>query len=160
MADGEEVQRRVEVPFPESEIGGGDRRREAVVEGFGQAEPFVDAVPAELDRELVDAQLAGVEEAEDLDPLEVALTESAELLRPVLVQMPGVVGLLGSGGRQRQQVRGRDVGGPPGASMDLKCSRIAPASCTCSIVCRKTTASQGSAKLSTRSRSKRRLGRV
>src|SRR4249919_3205552 len=82
--DGDEVQCRVQVPFPQSEVGGGDRRREAVVEGLGQAEPFVDAVPAELDRQLVDAQLAGVEEAVELDPREVVLAEAAELLGAVL----------------------------------------------------------------------------
>src|SRR5215208_2309528 len=73
VADGEEVQRRVEVPFPESEVGGGDRRREAVVEGLGQPQPFVNAVPAELDRQLVGPQLAGVEEPEQLNPREVPL---------------------------------------------------------------------------------------
>src|ERR1044071_8732995 len=104
MAAGDEVQRRVEVPFPESEVGGRDRRREAVVEGFSKAEPLVHPVPAELDRQLVGAQLAGVEEAEQLDPGKVVLAEAAELLRPVLVQVPGVVGLLRSGGRKRQQV--------------------------------------------------------
>src|ERR1044071_10186316 len=76
-ANGDEVQRRVEVPFLESEVGGGDRRGEAVVEGLGQAGAFVHRVPAELDRQLVGAQLAGVEEAEQLDLREVALAELA-----------------------------------------------------------------------------------
>src|SRR5689334_6400966 len=105
-ADGEEVQRRVEVPFLQSEVGGRDRRREAVVEGFGQAEPFVHAVPAELDRQLVDAQLAGVEETEQLDLVEVVRAEGPELLGPVLVHVPGVARLLRPGRGQRQQVRG------------------------------------------------------
>src|SRR5215218_7892273 len=109
-ANGYEIQRRVEVPFPESEVGGGDRRREAVVEPLGQAEALVDAVPAELDRELVDSQLAGVVEAVELDAGEVVLAEAAELGGAVLVDVPGVVGLLGAGRRQRQQVRGRDEG--------------------------------------------------
>src|ERR1700679_3846747 len=108
MTDGEEVQRRVEVPFPESEVGGGDRRREAVIEGLGQAEPLVDAVPAELEGELVGTQLAGVEEAVELDRGEVVRAEPAELLGPVLVQVPGVVGLLRPRRRQGQQVGGRD----------------------------------------------------
>src|SRR3954452_18840164 len=88
--DGDEIQCRVQVPFPQSEVGGGDRRREAVVEGLGQAEPFVDAVPTELDRQLVGPQLAGVEEAVELDAGEVALAELAELRCPVLVDVPGV----------------------------------------------------------------------
>src|SRR4051794_6018418 len=104
--DGYEVQCRVEVPFPESEVGGRDRRGEAVVEGLGQAQPFVHAVPAEHDRQLVDAQLAGVEKAIELDAGEMSLAESAELVGTVLVDVPGIVGLLRPGGRQRQQVGG------------------------------------------------------
>src|SRR5215207_6084515 len=107
---GEEVQRRVEVPFLELEVGGRDRRREAVVEGLGQAEALVHAVPTELDRQLVRAQLAGVEEAEQLDPGEMPRAERPELLGPVLVHVPGVVRLLRPGRGQGQQVRGRDVG--------------------------------------------------
>src|ERR1700761_8113480 len=95
-ADGKEVERAVEVLGREAEVGGGDRRREAVVEGFGQPEALVDAVPAELQRPAVHPQLAGVEEAEDLDPAEVRLAERPELLRPVLLDVPGVVGLLGA----------------------------------------------------------------
>src|SRR5215218_5196830 len=76
--DGEEVQCRVEVPFLEPEVRGGDCRREAVIERLGQAQTLVHAVPAELDRQLVRTQLAGVEEAEQLDRGEVGLTERAE----------------------------------------------------------------------------------
>src|SRR4051794_9563127 len=100
--DSDEVQCRVQVPFPESEVGGGDRRREAVVERLGQAEALVDRVPAEPDRELVQAQLAGVVEAVELDPGEVVLAETAELGGAVLVHVPGVVGLLRPRGRQGQ----------------------------------------------------------
>ena len=39
----------------------------------------MDAVPAEPDGELVDAQLAGVEEAEELDLLEMRLEQRAVL---------------------------------------------------------------------------------
>src|ERR1700749_1813557 len=84
-ADGKEVEGAVEVFGREAEVGGGDRRREAVVEGLGQAEPFVDVVPAELQHPAVDAELARVEEAEDLDPAEVRLAKLTELLRPVLL---------------------------------------------------------------------------
>src|SRR6185312_15537982 len=80
-ADGKEVERAVEVSVREAEVGGGDRRREAVVERLGQAEPRMHGVPAELQRPAVDAQLASVEEAEQLDPAEVRLAECAELLR-------------------------------------------------------------------------------
>src|SRR5262244_1706858 len=81
-ADGKEVERAVEVLGREAEVGGGDRRRETVVEGLRQAEALVDAVPAQLQRPAVHAQLARVEEAEDLDPAEVRLAELAELRRP------------------------------------------------------------------------------
>src|SRR6478752_10334591 len=105
MADGEEVQCAVEVARGKAEVRGGDRRGEAIVEGLGQAESPVDRVPAEPDRDLVRAQLAGVEEAEQLDPRGVVLAEGAELLRPVLLEVPGVVRLLGSGRSKGQQVR-------------------------------------------------------
>src|ERR1700712_3615434 len=110
MTDGQKVQSRVEVPFPESEVGGCDGRREAVVEGLGQTQALMDAVPAELDRQLVDAQLAGVEEAVELGRGEVVLAERPELLRPVLMDVPVVVGLLRSGWRQGQQVGSGDEG--------------------------------------------------
>src|SRR5215213_5684165 len=64
MVDREEIQCLIEICGAQPEVGGGNRRGEAVVEALGQAEPFVDAVPAELDRDLVGAQLAGVEEPE------------------------------------------------------------------------------------------------
>src|SRR6476469_7800643 len=92
MANGEKVQCGVEIFFFQAEIRARDRRGEAVVEGLGQAQVLVDAVPAELDRQLVDPQLAGVEEAEHLDPVEVRRAERAELLGPVLLHMPRVVG--------------------------------------------------------------------
>src|SRR5262245_35418276 len=91
MADGEEVQRPVEISRREPEVRSGDRRGEAVVEGLGQPQRPVDAVPAEPDRDLVGTQLAGVEEAEHLDPPEVRLAELAKLRRPVLAHVPGVV---------------------------------------------------------------------
>src|SRR4051812_31253400 len=94
MADGDEVQRPLQLLPAEPEVGNGDRRGEAVVEAPGQAEALVEGVPAELDRDLVDAQLAGVKQAEQLDPLEVGLAERAELLMPVLLDVPWVVGLL------------------------------------------------------------------
>ena len=56
----------------------------------------MDAVPAQADRELVRAQLAGVEEAEHLDPVEVGAEQLAVLADVVLAQVPGVVGLLGA----------------------------------------------------------------
>src|SRR6187200_2104966 len=110
MANGEEVKRAVEVPGLKLEIGGDDSRREAVVEGGGEAQPLVHAVPAQLYRDLVGAQLAGVEEAEHLDPGEVCLAEPAELLSAVLADVPGVVGLLRTRRREGEQVRRRDVG--------------------------------------------------
>src|ERR1700753_1003956 len=93
-ADGKEVERAGEVPVVEPEVGGGDRRREAVVEGLGQPEALVDAVPAGLQRPAVDAQLARMVQAEQLDPAEVGLAERPELLRAVLLDVPRVVGLL------------------------------------------------------------------
>ena len=70
------------------------------------------AVPAGPQRQLVRAQHARVEEAEQLDLSEGALAEGAELLGAVLLHVPGVVGLLGPGRRERQQVGRRDVRRP------------------------------------------------
>src|SRR3954452_6042864 len=119
-ADGEEIQGAVEVFLAKAEVGGGDRRREAVVEGLGQAEALVDRVPAELDRELVCAQLAGVEEAEQLDSIEVRLAQRPELLGSVLLHVPRVAGLLCPGRGQREQVRRRDVGNAAGGQHRLE----------------------------------------
>src|SRR5215218_402783 len=90
MADGEEVQRPLEAPLPEAEVPCRDRRREAVIEGLGQSEALMEGVPPDPDRELVCAQLAGVEEAEQLDAVEVAVAELAELRLAVLLEVPGV----------------------------------------------------------------------
>src|SRR6478735_2698377 len=83
MADGEEVQRPVQAALAQGEVRGGDRRGEVVVEGLGQTQRLVDTVPAQLDRDLVCAQLAGVEEPEQLDPVEMVLADRPELRRPV-----------------------------------------------------------------------------
>ena len=74
--------------------------------------------------------------------------------------MPRVVRARRASGRQREHVGGRDEHRAAGrATSERKCSSTAPGSWRCSIVCRNTTASAGSAKLSTRSRTKRRLAR-
>src|SRR5262245_51683818 len=81
MADGEEVERAVEIALAQGEVRGRDRRGEAIVEGLGEAEARVDPVPAETQCQLVGAQLAGVEEAEQLDPREPALAKRPKLGR-------------------------------------------------------------------------------
>src|SRR6476646_3500693 len=91
VADREEIECLVQVVSPQGEIGRRDRRREAVVERPGQAQRPVRVVPAEPQSQLVRPQLARVEEAEQLDPLEVRLAEGAELAVAVLAQVPRVV---------------------------------------------------------------------
>src|SRR6266516_2455719 len=111
MADRQEVERAAEIRFARDlEVGGGDRSDEAVVEGLREAKPTVNPVPAEPQRQLVDAQLAGVKDAEHLDAREVAPQELTVLGDRVLAQMPRVIGLLGAGRGERQPVRRRDVG--------------------------------------------------
>src|SRR6266550_4937563 len=86
-ADSEEVEGPTEVGSIralEREVGRGNRGDEAVVEALGETERRVDAVPARADRELVEAELAGVEEAEELDALEVGLEQVAVLAGVVL----------------------------------------------------------------------------
>src|ERR1700746_1738162 len=110
MTDGEKIQRSVQVAFPQREVRRGDGRREPAVERLGQSQGLVHRVPAELDRDLVQPQLARVEEPQHLDPAEALLAELAKLRRAVLTQVPGVIGLLGAGWRQRQQVWRGDEG--------------------------------------------------
>src|SRR5436190_13177196 len=79
-ADREEVQRPREVGLVrplQREVGRGDRGDEAVVEALGEPERGVDAVPAHPEGELVEAELAGVEDAEQLDAREVGLEQGA-----------------------------------------------------------------------------------
>src|SRR5215213_6441609 len=57
--DGDEVQRLVQRPLAQREVGCRDRRREAVVEALGEAELGVYVVPPGPERELVGAQLSG-----------------------------------------------------------------------------------------------------
>src|SRR3954447_8015542 len=95
-ADGDEVQGALQAVGREAKVRGGDRRREAIVERPGQLQALVHRVPAELDRDLVGAQLASVKEAVELDDVEVVLAERPELLRAVLLEVPWVVRLLGS----------------------------------------------------------------
>src|SRR5205809_996631 len=74
MTDGEEVERALEIGLelaPEREVGGGDRGDEAVVEGLREPKRRVDTIPAGAQRQLVKAELAGVEEAEEVDRGEV-----------------------------------------------------------------------------------------
>src|SRR3954467_2994752 len=110
-ADGEEVQSPIERAGLQLEVAGTDRRDEAVVERLGDVEGGMDPIPARSDRELVCPQLAGVEQAEQLDAREVRLEEVAVLARVVLAQVPGVVGLLRARRGEGEPVRGRDVGG-------------------------------------------------
>src|SRR6185436_16357120 len=100
MADRHEIQCPVEVVRPELEVRTRDRRGEAVIEGLRQTEPLVHGIPPRLARELVKPQLASVEEAEELHAGKVRLAKPAELVRAVLVNVPGVVGLLRARRRQ------------------------------------------------------------
>src|SRR5829696_451511 len=108
--DRDEVQGPLEAAGFEPEVGRGDRGDEAVVEALGQPQRLVQGIPAEPDRELVQAQLARVKEPQQLDLAEMGLEQRAVLARVVLAQMPGVFGLLGAGGRQGEQVGRGDVG--------------------------------------------------
>src|SRR3954452_19797355 len=110
MTDGDEVEGPFEVAAAEDEVARRDRGDETVIEGLRDAQSPVQAIPAELDGDFVDPQLASVKEAEDLDPGEAGLEQLAVLLDGVLAQVPGVVGLLGARGREGEAVRGGDVG--------------------------------------------------
>jgi hypothetical protein len=95
--------------MPQREIAGGDCGGEAVVEGFGDAQPGVDRIPTPPQRHLVQPQLAGVKEAEQLDLGERGPTQLIELVRTIFPDVPGVAGPFGPRRRQRQEVGRRDV---------------------------------------------------
>src|SRR3712207_9282920 len=95
--------------------------RSPVVEAPGQPELRVHGVPPRaLDGELVDAQLARVEQPEQLDGPEVRLAQRAELLGAVLLDVPRIARLLGPLGRQRQHVGCRDVRHAAGRSEERR----------------------------------------
>src|SRR5512144_682901 len=94
-ADRHEVQRGVEVGTvalgAQLEVALGDGGGEAVVEALGDPERRVDVVPAGVaQRPLVDAQLAGVVEPEQLDAGEVRAAQGPELRGAVLLELPRV----------------------------------------------------------------------
>src|SRR6185312_2852674 len=93
----------------------GDRRHEAVVEGLGDPEARVQRVPAGADRQLVHAQLACVEQAEQLHRLEARLAQAAVLLGAVLADVPRVARALRTGRREGQHVGRAHVGGAAGS---------------------------------------------
>src|SRR5919198_4962966 len=77
----------------QSKIRRRDGRHEARVEGFGQRERRVEAVPSHPERQLVCAQLAGMEHTQDLDLAEVAFEQLPVLTERVLAKVPGVLRL-------------------------------------------------------------------
>src|SRR5262249_11823700 len=110
LADREEVEGAVEVALAQPEVAGADSGDEAVVERLGEPQGRVQAIPAQPDRELMSAQLAGMEEPDQLDTPEMGLEQGAVLGLVVLTQVPGVAGLLRAGRREGDAVRCRDVG--------------------------------------------------
>ena len=107
-------------PGAKREVAGGDRGREAVVEGLRDPQRGVHAVPAGAQRQLVDAELARVEEAVHLEAVEHRRAQRPELLGAVLAQVPRVVRLVGAGRGQREQVRRGHVGGAARAQQRLE----------------------------------------
>src|SRR3712207_5639877 len=86
----QEVERAVERALAQREVGLRDGRGEPLVERAGDAEPRVQAVPPGAQRQVVQAELAGVEEPEQLDVREAVGAQLAELLGPVLADVPRV----------------------------------------------------------------------
>src|SRR3954468_6158409 len=105
MTDRKEVERAVEVSLrAQPEVRGGDRRNESLVERLGDPQRGVDSIPAGPQRELVEPQLSGVEDAQDLDPREVGIEQIAVLGQRVLPEMPRVLRLFGARWREGQAV--------------------------------------------------------
>ena len=91
------------------EVARADRGGEAPVEALGEAERGVHAVPPAAQRQLVGAQLAGVEEPVELDAREALPAQLLELGPAVLVHVPRVVRAARPLRRERAHVGGGDV---------------------------------------------------
>src|SRR4051794_35398946 len=110
-ADRQEVQSAVEVAGTgELEVARRDGGDEARVEGFGDPQRRVDAIPAGAKRQLVNPELSRVKDAEDLHGREVRLEQLPVLAHRVLAQVPRVLRLLRARRRQGQPVGRGDVG--------------------------------------------------
>src|SRR4051812_33827646 len=106
MADGDEVERPVEVTaLSEPEVSGGDRRHESGIERLRQPQRRVDPIPPGAQRDLVDPELAGMEDPQDLHPAEVGREKLSVLGQGVLAEVPRVLRLLRAGRSQGQPVR-------------------------------------------------------
>src|SRR5947209_18601993 len=93
-APGKEVRRPVELTVLKCEIARGDGRREPVVEPLGDPQPGVQAVPAQSQGQGMPAQLAGVEQTQQLHLAEHRPAQRFELQGAVLTDVPRVAGLL------------------------------------------------------------------
>jgi SAM-dependent methyltransferase len=71
----------------------------------------VNAVPPGPNRELVEAQLARVEESEQINRSERRAHKRLELVRRVFTNVPGIARALGAGRGERESVRRRHIGG-------------------------------------------------
>src|SRR5436190_23939718 len=95
MADRKEVQGSVEIcGGGDLEVGRLDRGDEAVIERLREPERRVDPAPPRAHTVLVEAQPAGVDDAEELDPCEARPEQPAVPRRRVLAELPGGVRLL------------------------------------------------------------------
>src|SRR3984957_20122914 len=68
-------------------------------------------VPTQCECKLVDAQFAGVEQAEHLYVIEDLAAQRSELAGAIFLEVPRVVGLLGAGWGEREHVGRRYVRG-------------------------------------------------
>src|SRR5215208_502341 len=110
-ADRQEIERPIEVSARgQPEVRGGDRRDEARVERLGDPKRRMGAIPSGAQRQVVEAQLEGMNDAQDLDSREVRLQQLAILAQRVLAQVPRILRLLGTRRGERQPVRRRDEG--------------------------------------------------
>src|ERR671911_1118345 len=91
MTNSQEVEGAVKAGVAEREVGRRDRGHEAIVERVRDPEPGVHTVPAGPQRELVRAQLTGVEDAQNLHPGVMRLEQRPVLVERVLPHVPWVV---------------------------------------------------------------------
>src|SRR3954454_12647328 len=108
--DRDQVEAALEIAAAQREVAGADRGREALVEGAREVQGGVHPVPAGSQRELVRAQLARVEEAEQVHAAEVARAQRAVFVRPVFAHMPGVARADLALRREREHVGRAHVG--------------------------------------------------
>ena len=160
LQHGHEVQRAIEVALgPQGEVARGDGGHEAVVERLGQPQRGMDPIPARRAAPARGRAAGARGTGRRARPSRSApRTARGTPRRGTRAGATGCPSARRPSGASVRTLGVDTYAVPPARSMPLTFSSTPSGSWTCSIVCRKTTASHGSEYVSTMLRTKRRLG--